>query len=182
MFLGLLIVALIGFDLIDRFFLIIVLVVGLAISLLGRKYKIPVIYWFLKHFGRKEEINRFPGKGAFFLIFGSALSLYLFEENVALASIMILALADSIAPLVGRYGSIRNPMNAKKYIEGFVFGVAAGTLGAWLFVDFTRAFIASIVAMLVEGFDLKVGLSLLDDNLIIPLVAGFVMSLMVLFI
>ncbi|MBI2583384.1 MAG: right-handed parallel beta-helix repeat-containing protein [Candidatus Aenigmarchaeota archaeon] len=103
----------------------------------------------------------------------------MFSRNVALASIMVLALGDSLSHL-GRFGSIRHPFNKTRFLEGTAIGIVAGTLGALYFVPFSAAFFGSLAAMIAESFDLRVSKVKIDDNLLIPLVAGLVMSLVVL--
>ncbi|NQV09213.1 hypothetical protein HQ529_05155, partial [Candidatus Woesearchaeota archaeon] len=101
MLLGLTAAVLIYFDIIETFFLIWLLVFGFIISALSLKRKIPVIHWFLERFERPEDMKVFPGKGALFAVFVILLSLLLFEKDIALAAIMILALGDSFGALIG---------------------------------------------------------------------------------
>lgn len=174
---GILIVALLYFNLINALILLIVFIIGFFISLLSRKFKIPVIYSFLKKFDRKEDLERFPGKGLVFYVFGSFLAVLIFPKEIAMASIIILALGDSVSRLVGPYGYLRHPFHSEKFLEGVIAGVFMATLGAMFFVSFLQAFFASVVAMLIEGIDLEIKRFKIDDNLLIPVVAGGVIWL-----
>ena len=106
--------------------------------------------------------------------------LKLFSKEIALAAIMVLAFGDSISHLAGRYlGRTRNLFNGKsrKLLEGTVAGVFAGFLGALVFVPALEAFLGSLVAMVVEALEFEMNGKSIDDNLLVPLVAGTVMYL-----
>ncbi|MBI2124510.1 hypothetical protein HYT92_01840 [Candidatus Pacearchaeota archaeon] len=88
---------------------------------------------------------------------------------------MILALGDSISHLYGlNYGRIRYPLSKTKFLEGTIAGFAAGFLGALIFLPWHQAFLASFAAMIVEAIEIKVGANQVDDNLVVPVVAGAV--------
>tara|TARA_Y100000294_G_scaffold134783_1_gene127448 strand:- start:285 stop:884 length:600 start_codon:yes stop_codon:yes gene_type:complete len=176
LFLGFFIVLLLYFDLINYIFLLILFIVGLALSLSSKKFNIPVIYKFLKTFDREKDLEELPGKGAIFYILGAFLVVLIFPKDIALASIMILALGDSVSRLVGPYGYLKHPFHNTKFFEGVIAGTIAGFLGALFFVSWPLALIASSASMLIEGFDLKIKNFKIDDNLLIPLVAGVVMQ------
>ena len=170
---GLVLVSLIYFDYLNLIYLLYLLLIGLIISLIYMKREINAIKWFLDRFDRKEGI---PGRGAITFLIGTVLSLLLFEKDVALASIMILSLGDSIGHL-GRFGRIKHPFNENKYIEGVLAGILAGGIGAAIFVGFSIAFFGSLIAMIFESFEVEVIGMKLDDNIMIPIIAGVVMSI-----
>ena len=174
LFLGFFIVLLLYFDLINYIFLLILFIVGLALSLSSRKFNIPIIYKFLNTFDREKDLEAFPGKGAVFYILGAFLVVLIFPKNIALASIMILTLGDSVSRLVGPYGYLKHPFHNEKFFEGVIAGSIAGFLGALFFVSWLPALLASTIAMLIEGLDLRIKNFKIDDNLLIPLVAGVV--------
>ena len=151
-----------------------VLVAGFVLSLASRKYKFIFVNWMLKNFDRKDEI--LPGYGALTYFLGSIIVVGLFSKEIALASIMVLAFGDSFSHL-GRFGKMKNPFSRTKFLEGTVLGIIAGTLGAGLFVSWEAAFFGSLIAMSVEGLELAIFKKKIDDNLLIPIVAGLIMSL-----
>ncbi|KXB09162.1 hypothetical protein AKJ35_00500 [candidate division MSBL1 archaeon SCGC-AAA833F18] len=157
--------------------LLIFLAVGVTLILLSRKYRIPLIYWFLTNFERREEIEVFPGRGAFFAVLGIFLVVALFELPIAMASITILALGDSISHLVGqKVGRTKHPLSKVKFLEGHIAGILISAAAATLFVPPLWALIAASVAMFVEGIDVGLaGSRMADDNLIIPVTAGVVL-------
>lgn len=173
---GIVLALLIYFEFIDFAILLGVAVAGLLLSIISRKHKIPILTWFLKQFDREKDITRFPGKGALFYIFGVLIVYGLFitqpdGKNIVAASIMILALGDAAPHFVAHLGRIKHPFSDVKYVEASVFGAMLAFLGAVFFVRPLEALIASVVAMFIEGIDLKIGLEL-DDNLVIPVVAA----------
>ena len=160
---------------VDWKFFLLLLLLGAFISVLSIKVRLPVIAWFLKNFERKRA--KFPGQGALFLAAGILMALLLFEKDIALASITILAVGDSVSHVSGRlFGRVKHPLNKYKLIEGTLIGFVAAAIGASFFVAWPQAMAASAAAMVVEGFELKH--RRIDDNLLIPLVAGLIISVM----
>jgi len=175
--LGISIVLLLRFDLINALILFIIVIIGFVLSFLSRKFHIPIIYEFLKTLDRKKDLEKIPGKGAIFYILGAFLAVLLFPKDIAMASIMILAFGDSVSRLVGPYGYLKHPFHSEKFLEGVIAGAVAAFFGALIFVSWLEALIASVVAMLIEGLDLEANNFKIDDNLLIPVVAGFVIWL-----
>ncbi len=145
-----------------------------------RGHHIPIVDNMLDNFERDECKKTFPGKGALFLFIGMLLSMILFDvwlgyKDIAIASIMILTLGDSVSALLGPFGNIPHPLNKVKLIEGTIAGIIAGYVGAVIFVSPIEALLGSTVAMLVEALDLKFSKIKLDDNILVPLIAGIVM-------
>src|SRR3989338_6414990 len=119
MFLGVVLVALLMFGIVGKEHLFVLLVIMLAISVLSRKYDIPLISWLLRNFEREEYVKKFPGRGFIFYIIGSLLVLAFFPMDIAMPSILVLAFADSIGHLFGiRYGKRKPPYVKTKFVEG----------------------------------------------------------------
>lgn len=171
--LGIMTVLLLLFGFISKKILLVVIIIGLITSYLIKKINIPVIKQLLEKFERREDIKNFPGKGIIFYFIGVYIALLLFPKEIALASAMILALGDSVSHLYGlHYGRIKNPLSKAKFIEGTVAGFIAGFLGALVFLPWHEALFASLAAMAAEAIEIKIGAQQVDDNLIMPLVAG----------
>lgn len=157
--------------------LLLILLSGIALSFASRKAELPVISWFLRHFERKDAA--FPGKGAIFMALSAAIVAAFFEKNIAAAAIAILAAGDSVSHLAGRMlGKTKHPFNRNKQLEGTIIGFLAASSAALIFVPLNYAIAASAVAMAVEGIELKLGKTLVDDNLTIPIVAAFTILVM----
>lgn len=178
---GVAVVFLIKLQLINYQILFAITFLGGILVLIARKVRIPLIHDILEFFERPHHIARFPGRGSFFLILGAALSTFIFEKNIAMAAIMIVAVGDSVTNIVGRhFGIIKNPFNKKKNLEGTFAAIILATLAAFYFVPLWPAFIASVASMTIESIDLgwKRFEVEIDDNVIIPLIAGAVLTLM----
>ena len=172
-FLGIAIVALLLYDFIDKKIILIIIITGIIISYLSKKINIPVIYNLLEIFERKEDIKKFPGKGINFYFIGAYAALLLFPKDIAMASIMVLALGDSVSHLYGlHYGKIKHPFSKTKFLEGTIVGIIFGFIGAFVFLPWWDALLASFAAMIVEAVEIKIGTQQVEDNLIVPFVAG----------
>lgn len=175
--LGLLLIALIYYDLLKPMILLITIIIVIIFSILIKKTKPKTIYKLLQFIEREDALEKIPGKGLIAYLTGTLLALILFEKDIAIASIMILALGDSFSRLIGPFGRIKHPFNNTKFLEGVIAGIIAASLGAMLFIKPLEAIVASFFAILLEGIDLKILKFKIDDNLTIPLIAGFVIWL-----
>ncbi len=157
--------------------LLLMVIMGAVISGISVKCRIPLISWFLDNFDRKDE--KIPGKGAIFYILGCLIVLALFPQRIALASILVMALGDSFATIVGfHFGKIKSI--TRKTLEGFFAGSFAGFIGAVLFVDYFSALAGSLAAMFFEMLEIRLGSKVIDDNIMVPLTAALVMWIIVL--
>ena len=171
---GVFFVFLIYVDLLGVISASLLLSVVLMVCLIGKKFKVPLLYKLFLFLDRPADIKKLPGKGSIFFLIGIVVSLIAFEKDIAMASIVILAVGDSIAPLVGQFGTMKHPINNKKYVEGVLAGGFLAFLAAVVFVNPLEAALGSIFAMLAEGIDLKIGVKKIDDNIVMPIVAGIV--------
>lgn len=171
--LGLIIVILLVYGFLSDKIILGLILVGILLSFLSRRIKVPIIYSLLHRFEREKEIKKFPGKGIIFYLIGIYISLLLFPREIAMASIMVLALGDSISHLYGlHYGKIKHPLSGTKFLEGTIAGFIAGFIGAFVFLPWHEAFFASLAAMIIEAIEIKIGTEQVDDNLLVPFVAG----------
>src|SRR3989338_5463719 len=83
MFLGVVLVALLMFGIVGKEHLFGLLIIMLAISILSKKYRIPVIGWFLRNFEREEYAKKFPGRGFIYYVIGVLLVLAFFPMDIA---------------------------------------------------------------------------------------------------
>ncbi len=177
---GIVTVALIYYDILSSFTLFLIIIVGILLSFLTKRVRLPIISLFVDHFERDNQKSSFPGRGAIFFFVGTLLALKLFDKNIALASIMVLTLGDSISHMVGaQYGQLKNIFNwnSNKLLEGTLAGTIMGFLGALIFVPLPEAFLGSLCAMIAEVMKIDFNEKTIDDNMIIPLVAGTVMMM-----
>lgn len=178
---GIITVVLFYYEFITPWTVFLIVLVGLLLSFIVKRVRVPVISFCLDLWERDEIKKTFPGKGMIFFFIGVLFVTKLFERDIALASIMILALGDSLSHLVGeQFGKIKNIFNGKsqKLLEGTIAGILSGTIGALLFVPFPEAFLGSTAAMIAEVIKIDFNERTLDDNVIVPLVAGTVMYIL----
>lgn len=177
---GLITVTLIYFEILSPWSILLMIIAGILASILSKRIWLPFFSFFLKHCERQETMKTFPGKGMIFFFIGTLLSIKLFDRDIALAAILILTFGDSISHLVGaRIGKIKNIFNGdgKKLFEGTLAGSIVGFLTALIFVPFSEAFLGSFIAMIAEVIKIDLNNNQLDDNFVVPLVAGTVMFL-----
>ncbi|NOZ80688.1 MAG: hypothetical protein GXP63_03360 [DPANN group archaeon] len=160
-------------------FMVIFTGAGILIYYLNKEYPLKILEPFLAALERDADRKRAPGKGALTLIIGITLSMILFPKDIALAAIIILALGDSVSPLIGHYGRISHPLSRdkEKMLEGTIAGFVVGYMGAQFFVSPFEAFIASAFAMLFEALEVRI-YKTMDDNIVMPLVAGGILMLL----
>ncbi len=173
-------VALLYYQILSSWAIFLLIIMGLLLSFLVKRIRLPIIGFFLEQVERPEQMKTFPGKGSIFFFIGVLLAVKLFERDIALAAIMVLTLGDSISHLFGaQFGSLRNIFNGNspKLLEGTLMGTVMGFLGALLFVPYPEAIAGSAAAMVAEVVKIDFNEHTLDDNLVVPLVAGTVMLL-----
>lgn len=154
-----------------------ILAAGGIIAIIIKRVEIPFVKPVLHFFERENDLKIFPGKGAFFFILGCTLALIFFSPNIAMASIAVMTYGDAVTTLAGKYfGQIKNPFNQEKHLEGTVLAIIVSTVIAFAFIDFPRAFFGSAVGMIFESLTIRFIDKVIDDNVIIPVVAGLVMT------
>jgi dolichol kinase len=128
-----------------------------------------------------------PFLGAFWFYMGCGISFLLFPLHIASAACAMLAVGDAFSTLVGnKFGRHRTVGN--KTLEGSLAFFVVSLLIALIFVDPKLALLGSLAATITELVPEIGGLKpikdkgYLDDNLLIPIIAGFVMILLELLI
>ncbi|MGB9023623.1 MAG: hypothetical protein WCC94_09340 [Candidatus Bathyarchaeia archaeon] len=128
--------------------------------------ELPLITRFTLRLSRDDERTHFV-VAPVSLSAGVILSLLLFPENIAYASIATAAVGDLVAAYVGqRFGRTHV---GRRTLEGFAAGLVASFLVACLWVSPSLAIVGSATGML---FELA---GILDDNLTVPIGAGSAM-------
>jgi dolichol kinase len=182
---GLSMVTLFYYDLMSPFAVFLGIIIGVLSSLISKRVDLPGFSFFIKHIEREEQRKKFPGKGLIFFFIGFLLVMQLFPKDIALAALMVLTFGDSISHLFGaKFGQVKNIFNGngQKLLEGTFAGIIAGGIGASFFVSVPEAFLASTIAMIAEVVKIEFNEHTLDDNLIVPLIAGTVMLLVRLYL
>lgn len=130
----------------------------------------------LNIFERQRNINSFPATGAFTYVLGCTLAIWLYDKDIATASILILAIGDGIGGFVGKLGTLRYFKTDKTW-EGILFAIAGSTAACSFFVPFIDALITSTSILLIEALGIHKEINT-DDNLLIPLLSGLLLTLL----
>ena len=110
---------------------------------------------------------------AFLFIAGALISAFLFEEMIAFWAILILGIADAVAPVVGvAIGKHKLPWNKNKSFEGSI-GFFIPALALLYYVEALPIAIGiAIIMTFVES------VPKINDNITIPIAAGILMLLL----
>jgi len=130
--------------------------------------------WFRIFFSPMLRKHELEGKltGATWAFIGGTISVFLFEKDIAVLALLFMSVGDTVAALIGqRYGKIKI---GKKSIEGFAGGLISCIFVSIFFpsVSWINRITGSLVASLIELSPIPV-----DDNLMIPIMSGGMMTL-----
>ena len=131
------------------------------------------IYNFLfKEVTRDFESHRLTG--ASYVMIGALIVLSIFESRICIPALLIMSFSDSAAAIIGKkYGKTKI---FNKTLEGSLAFLLTSFVIVIFFIpdiDFTFSIIAIIASTIVE----LMPKSNLDDNLLIPIVSAFIISL-----
>jgi dolichol kinase len=117
---------------------------------------------------REEENPTFMGSTYF--LFSTILTVLLFPKSIAIASLLILILADTSAALIGK--GVGRVSIYGKTLEGSLAFLLTSLLIVWIYPNLNRfsGSLAALGATVIEILPIKI-----NDNLTIPLVAGAIM-------
>ncbi len=145
------------------------------------KAKIPVLSYFWKRFKRRSEHQRLGGE--IFFLLGAIICFAVFDSRVAVAAILMTTFGDLAAALVGkRFGRIWIPRFKDRALEGvlaeLVVNLVVGfvflrTNAWWVGGSFGDPLWTGIIIMAVTATVVETIVNKLDDNLLVPLFAGF---------
>ena len=110
-----------------------------------------------------ERDNFRLGHGAIWLGIGTCFALSYLKDPLALATIGLIFIADSVSPIIGmRYGSVKLPYNKKKSILGTLSYALAAFIVSYFFIG-SYAIIIALVGAIIESLPIS-----LDDNFDVP--------------
>lgn len=154
--------------------LLIITLIGLLVSFLCRHYWIPFFSHCLRMLEREEVREKLPGKGTILASVGIFLTTVFFDQTTVKASILILAIGDSVSNIAGKwFGKTNLPHNTTKTLEGSLTGFLLSSFAVMIYFSPKIAVAASFVGMIVESISQP-----LDDNLFIPITTAVVISLL----
>ena len=105
-----------------------------------------------------------------YLAMGVMVSLLIFPEPINYAAIAVVTLGNGAASIVGKRYGRHCILCTGKTVEGSVAGFVCATVGALVFIEWHLAILAAAVGMIVEMLCLR----RINDNITVPLAAGFV--------
>jgi len=148
--------------------------------------KIPLLRK-LWEYRRAKEKHRM-GAEIFFLL-GAIISLAIFDLRIAAAGILMVTFGDMAAAIIGkRFGRTPLPFIKKKAWEGFLAELAVNFLMGFMvlrlpvngkmwwdssFIPVGEPMWLIIVVMAVTATVVETAVEKLDDNLLVPVIAGF---------
>ncbi|MBD3237817.1 MAG: phosphatidate cytidylyltransferase [Candidatus Eisenbacteria bacterium] len=130
--------------------------------------------FFYLFFGRLvRDHERYNLLGATYLLLSSLICAYAFAKPIAVAALAFLILGDTAAAVVGR--AIGRVRILGKTLEGSLACLAVCVAAAWVIpgLSWPQRLVGAAMATLFELLPVP-----LDDNLRIPIAAGFAMTLL----
>ena len=127
----------------------------------------------------REKERKEIGAYVFFVI-GAFISVLIFEKNIAIAAIFMLAIGDTVSALAGAMMSVDNPERYERRMKPpevmLVMFITSLIIGWLVLHSLPVAVCGTIGATIADGVPLNVYGVPLADNLTIPLFAGMLMS------
>ncbi len=154
--------------------LMIVLSVGVII-LEALRLRVGLELWIYEKLTREYEAEQFAGYGYYMLSMTAVV--LLFQPVIALPAMLMLALGDPVSGAVSD-DTLRPYKSPKVFVTMFV----VCTLIALPFLPVAAALAAALGATIADGFTVKIGDYIVDDNLTIPPYAAVLAYLVVTFV
>ena len=151
----------------SRWFFLGVLGVGLCISLIMEKRRVPALTWFLARYDKTTDVV--PGQGPITFFTGTLISWYIFGGDIAILGVIALAFGDPTAYVFGKtFEGPRLPWNKRKTFAGTLSFMISPVIIISLMWGPILGVIAGVVGAVAESLPFPNKL-LSDDNVIIPI-------------
>ncbi|MGZ4903239.1 MAG: diacylglycerol/polyprenol kinase family protein [Halobacteriota archaeon] len=135
-------------------------------------YQVHKVRFFVWLFERFDRPGKFTARGALTFFVGTLAAVLLFSPFVAAVSILVLAIGDAAATIAGYYAG-KHSIVGNKTLEGtLAFFVSTGIVLAFFLAPVAAISIALVTAILE-----LVTPSYIDDNLILPVATGILLSI-----
>ncbi len=135
-------------------------------------YQAHEVRFFIWLFERFDRPGKFTARGAITFFIGTLIAVLLFTPFIAALSILVLAVGDAAATIAGYYVG-KHRVLRRKTLEGtLAFFVATGILLAFFIAPVTAVSVALATAVLE-----LLAPSYIDDNLILPLATGILLTI-----
>ncbi len=150
---------------------IIIFILSEMVFILDKYYNIPIFSPILTSCKRRDD-----ERGFLYFFIGIIATLYIFSFNIAIADagILMLLLGDSASTIIGtRFGRHKLPLNALKSFEGSLAFFVVSLLSSLALLPALPAFIGALVGSITEAY------SPIDDNITVPLISAFAITVVV---
>lgn len=151
--------------------------VALLLSCTERHRRIPFVSTLLDRMERPIDRTTLPGKGFICMLLGALIAIALFTQTIAAAAVIILAVGDSLSCITGTSIKRLTERKGEKAWEGAIFGTFGATLLAGCIIHWPAALCASGIALGIEVRTSSLKTILFDDNILVPIIAGVILTL-----
>tara|TARA_Y100000590_G_scaffold413697_1_gene509807 strand:- start:1650 stop:2237 length:588 start_codon:yes stop_codon:yes gene_type:complete len=159
-----------------EFFLPYILIAAILLSLIDylRRYS-SFLYliadMFFRKITRPSEVCKITG--ASWVLIGSGITIFLFNEGIAITSLLIMSISDSLAAIIGiKYGATKL---FNKSLEGSSAFFISSVILIILFTSLPLliVFIISIILTFIELYSTEQ----FNDNVFVPMFAGLLLTI-----
>jgi len=147
----------------------IIAIIGFGLSVWHDKRGIPILGYFLKEVDRNDFL---PGYGAISLMGGIFIAFMFFPVDFAFIAAITLSIVDSFATAFGLFLGEEGKKSVWASTTGGIINIAFFT-SFFTYIPVTYAVVGTFAGAAAELFYKK--WYFIDDNLIIPIVAGLVL-------
>lgn len=146
---------------------------GVLILVLVTEWIVLDLRWYLPFYRELERpAERFRMHGSAYCLIGSLLAIQFFSLRIAFVATMMVALTDVVTGIVGmKWG--RHPLIGPKTVEGTLSGLVVNIIIGSLLLPLDIGLAMAVTATTVEAV-----VNIVDDNLAVPVLAGFVGQMM----
>jgi dolichol kinase len=128
----------------------------------------------------EKSYKKFTLTGASYLLIAATVTIAFFEKNIALIAITVAIVSDGAAALAGKYFHKKNEKTRAGFLGFFVSGIVVSSLICWgndlLFQLFYLYVVFAVaLASFLELYSAKLKI---DDNILISLSIGFIITLL----
>ena len=148
--------------------LFILVLIGIFLYFYLKEHYVPIISDLLAICGRENE----DGKGALLFAIGLLITLIVVDIDSAFYSILVFAIGDGLATLIGVRGKLKI-----KYFEKTIEGFLAFFVSSCIILYHPYGMYGIIVAFIGACVELASKKIKVDDNLILPIIIGLILEM-----
>ena len=120
-----------------------------------------------------RESERSTLSGASWIFIGSALTIYLFDKQTAIVSLLVMSLSDSAAAIIGiKYGTTKL---INKSLEGTFSFIITAFIIIYITMPYLNIFFIIIISIITSLAEL-LSIYKINDNILVPITLGLMLS------